>query len=60
MKWIGDIFPSYIQSYDRTIESGDELLIIQNGSLLGTARAVAPAWEWPHGPGRLAKSRHRL
>ena len=60
MKWIGDIFPSYIQSYDRTIESGDELLVIQNGSLLGTARAVAPAWEWPHGPGRLAKSRHRL
>ena len=57
---IGDIFPSYLISHDKYISSGDELLITQGGTLIGSARAVAPGWEWPHGPGRLAKTRHRL
>jgi len=58
--WIGDIFPSYVKSHDKKILNGDELLIYQNDELIGSARACAPGWEWPHGPGRLAKARHRL
>lgn len=58
--WIGDIFPSMVQECDRSILVGDELAVIQEGKLLGSARAVAPGWEWPFGPGKLAKSRHRL
>jgi predicted RNA-binding protein len=59
-EWVGDIFPSMITSYDRSILVGDEILVIQGGELIGSARAVAPGWEWPQGPGKLAKSRHRL
>ncbi len=58
--WIGDIFPSFVKSHDKRILNGDELLIYQNTRLIGSARACAPGWEWPHGPGRLAKARHRL
>tara|TARA_B100000029_G_scaffold251531_2_gene248523 strand:- start:63 stop:1595 length:1533 start_codon:yes stop_codon:yes gene_type:complete len=58
--WVGDIFPSNLLSHDTSIKSGDEVLVFQNGSLVGSARAIAPGWEWPHGPGRLAKSRHRI
>jgi len=35
-------------------------LVTQEGILIGSARAIAPGWEWPSGPGRLAKARHRL
>lgn len=59
-EWVGDIFPSMITSYDRSILVGDEILVMQGGGLIGSARAVAPGWEWPQGPGKLAKSRHRL
>jgi len=58
--WIGDIFPTFVQSYDPNIRNGDELLVFQGGELRGSARACAPGWEWPHGPGRLAKARHRF
>ncbi|MEC7694900.1 MAG: DUF5591 domain-containing protein [Candidatus Thermoplasmatota archaeon] len=58
--WVGDIFPSFVQYFDPRIKIGDELLIIQDERLLGSARAIASGWEWPHGPGKLAKSRHRL
>jgi len=58
--WVGDIFPGMIENYDRSILVGDEILVIQNGRLIGSARAIAPGWEWPLGPGKLAKSRHRL
>jgi archaeosine synthase len=58
--WIGDIFPGMIDHHDRSILVGDEILIIQEGKLLGSARSLAPGWEWPLGPGKLAKSRHRL
>ena len=57
---VGDIFPSYLEYHDPLINSGDELLVLQGGNLIGSARAVAPGWEWPHGPGKLAKSRHRI
>ena len=60
MDWVGDIFPSMIASHDRSILVGDEILVIQDGKLIGSARALAPGWEWPLGPGKLAKSRHRL
>ena len=49
-----------IEDYDSSILLDDELAVIQEGELLGSARAVAPGWEWPFGPGKLAKSRHRL
>ena len=60
IEWTGDIFPNMIDDYDPSILIGDELAVIQNGELMGSARAVAPGWEWPFGPGKLAKSRHRL
>ena len=58
--WKGDIFPNMIEDYDPHILQSDELAVFQEGELLGSARAVAPGWEWPLGPGKLAKSRHRL
>lgn len=60
VKWVGDIFPPLVKSYDPLIRVGNELLVFRGGELIGSARAVAPGWEWPHGPGRLARSRHRL
>ena len=60
LDWVGDIFPSMIAHYDGSILVGDEVLVIQEGELIGSARALAPGWEWPLGPGKLAKSRHRL
>ena len=59
-KWKGDIFPTNIESIFGEIRMGDEVLVTQNNLLIGSARAVAPGWEWPFGPGRLAKARHRL
>ena len=58
--WKGDIFPTNLESVSGEIRSGEEILVIQNGVLIGSARAVSPGWEWPLGPGRLAKARHRL
>jgi len=60
LDWKGDIFPNMVINHDSSILVGDEILIIQNNKLVGSARSVAPGWEWPLGPGRLAKSRHRL
>ena len=60
VNWTGDIFQGYLEGHDPLIKSGDELLVLQDGALVGSARAVAPGWEWPHGPGKLAKSRHRI
>ena len=60
VNWTGDIFPSYVDSFDPLIRSGEELLVFQKSKLMGSARSVAPGWEWPHGPGKLAKARHRL
>lgn len=58
--WVGDIFPGMIDHHDSSILVGDEILVIQGGELIGSARSIAPGWEWPLGPGKLAKSRHRL
>jgi archaeosine synthase len=58
--WRGDLFSSNVQSADQNICIGDELLVYQDGELIGSARAEAAGWEWPNGPGRLAKAKHRL
>ncbi len=58
--WVGDIFSSNAESADGSIRTGDEILVFQEGKLVGSARAEAPGWEWPRGPGRLARARHRL
>jgi len=58
--WVGDIFPNMVKKNDSNILVGDEIRVIQTGKLLGSARVLAPGWEWPHGPGKLAKSRHRI
>ena len=60
VNWVGDIFSSNAESADGSIRAGDEILVFQVGKLIGSARAVAPGWEWPRGPGRLARARHRL
>ena len=58
--WRGDLFSSNVQNADENICIGDELLVFQDGELIGSARAEAAGWEWPNGPGRLAKAKHRL
>lgn len=58
--WRGDLFSTNITRSDPAIRVGDELLVYQNGELIGSARAEAAGWEWPNGPGRLAKAQHRL
>ncbi|MEC7706879.1 MAG: hypothetical protein VX723_02875, partial [Candidatus Thermoplasmatota archaeon] len=58
--WKGNLFSSNVISADSSIRVGDEVLVIQDGLLLGSARAEAAGWEWPDGAGRLAKSQHRL
>ncbi len=58
--WVGDIFSSNTESADVSIRAGDEILVSRGGKLIGSARAEAPGWEWPHGPGGLARARHRL
>ena len=59
-KWVGDLFPTNVEHFQGDIRVGDEILVYQDGGLVGSARAVAPQWEWPLGPGRLARTRHRL
>ncbi len=58
--WRGDLFATNITRADQGIRAGDELLVYQSGNLVGSARAEAAGWEWPNGPGRLAKAQHRL
>ena len=58
--WRGDIFSTNVAKSDRNIRTGDEILVFQDGILVGSARAEASEWEWPNGPGRLAKAKHRL
>ena len=58
--WKGDVFGPLIESFDPTIRAGSDLLVYQDGSVIGLARAHAPGWEWPTTPGRLAKSHQRL
>ena len=59
-EWRGDIFSTNVKKADRNIRTGDEILVFQDGILVGSARAEASEWEWPNGPGRLAKAKHRL
>ena len=58
--WRGDIFGQIVESFDATIRAGSDVLVLQDGKVIGLARAHAPAWEWPSTPGRLAKSHQRL
>ena len=57
--WKGDVFSQMVQSYDPMIRCGDDLLVYQNGTVIGLARAIAPGWEWAGTPGTLAKSHQR-
>ena len=58
--WKGDIFPAMVESAPPDLKIGEEVLIIRDGELLGSARCKAAGWEWSGGAGRLAKSQHRL
>ena len=58
--WKGDIFSSIIESVDKRILIGDEVAVLQNNNIIGSARAIAPGWEWAKVPGKLARARHRL
>ncbi len=58
--WKGDLFSTNVKSVSGDIRRGDEVLVFQNNALIGSARAEAPGWEWPYGPGRLARAQHRL
>ena len=58
--WKGDIFHGMIKSAPNDLRIGEEVLVIRDNQLLGSARCVAAGWEWKGGVGRLAKSQHRL
>ncbi len=58
--WKGDLFSTNVESFKGDIRRGDEVLVYQNEQLIGSARADAPGWEWPNGPGRLGKGQHRI
>ena len=47
-------------SVDKRILIGDEVAVLQNNNIIGSARAIAPGWEWAKVPGKLARARHRL
>jgi predicted RNA-binding protein len=59
IKWKGDVNLTILESYDKTIKSGEDLLVMQDAQCIGLARAQAPAWEWAGAPGRLAKMHQR-
>ena len=58
--WKGDIFPHMVNSAPDDLKIGEEVLVIRDGNLLGSARCKAAGWEWKRGAGRLAKCQHRL
>ena len=57
--WKGDVFAQHVEWSDPNIRSGDDLRVMQSGSCIGLARALAPGWEWSGTPGTLAKSHQR-
>jgi archaeosine synthase len=59
-KWKGDITLNILKSFDPAIRYGEDILVMQAGKCIGSARALAPAWEWKSTPGRLAKMHQRL
>ncbi len=58
--WKGDIFHGMVHSAPQDLRLGEEVLVIRDEKLLGSARCTAAGWEWQGGVGRLAKSQHRL
>ena len=60
IKWKGDINLANLESYDKSIRAGEDILVMQDSQCIGSARASAPAWEWSATPGRLAKMHQRL
>ena len=58
--WKGDIFAPMVITAPSDLKIGEEVLVIRNGELIGSARCKAAGWEWNGGIGRLAKSQHRL
>lgn len=58
--WKGDIFHGMVKSSPLDLRIGEEVLVIRDDQLLGSARCTAAGWEWKGGVGRLAKSQHRL
>ena len=49
-----------VDSIKGDIRVGDDVLVLRDGDLLGTARSLAAAWEYSGSPGRLARAKHRL
>ncbi|MED6337491.1 MAG: hypothetical protein VYC12_00545, partial [Candidatus Thermoplasmatota archaeon] len=60
VSWKGDIFSNIVESFDAGINSGDDLLVMQNSQAIGLARAIASGWEWSTTPGMIAKGHQRL
>ena len=58
--WKGDVFGPMVDSIEGDIRVGDDVLVLRDGDLLGTARSLAAAWEYAGSPGRLARAKHRL
>ena len=59
-KLMGDLHLGLLESWPEDLKVERKFLLIQKGVLVGSARVLAPSWEWNGTPGRLAKLRHKL
>ena len=58
--WKGDIFASNLKNCDVGIRLGEDILVMQENRLIGSARSVVSEWEWLSPVGRLARAHQRI
>ena len=56
----GDLHIGIMKSWDKDLQRGSDVLLMQSSQLVGVARCLAPSWEWDGTPGRLLKLHHKL
>jgi archaeosine synthase len=56
----GDLHIGIMKAWDKSLQKGSDVLLMQSSQLVGSARCLAPSWEWDGTPGRLLKLHHKL
>ena len=57
--WSANLHGGMVQSVDQRVRTGDDVLVVQEGAVLGSVRATVPAWAW-HGPSIVARRHQRI
>ena len=57
--WSANLHGGMVQSVDPRVRTGDDVLVVQEGAVLGSVRATVPAWAW-HGPSIVARRHQRI